>query len=45
MAMRASFLLSISYFLGGIVQSPEQLTLMRCSRAFLPDCGPWIWPS
>ena len=30
MALRASFLLSISYFLGGIVTTPIQLTCVRC---------------
>ena len=40
MAMRASFLLSISYFLGGIVQSPEQLTLMRLFQGFASG----LWP-
>ena len=34
MAMRASFLLSISYFLGGIVETPGQLTLMRLFQGF-----------
>ena len=29
MAIRASFLLSISYFLGGIVTTPLELTFMR----------------
>ncbi|MFC2638634.1 MAG: MFS transporter [Mitsuokella sp.] len=40
MAMRASFLLSVSYFLGGIVQSPEQLTLMRLFQGFAAG----LWP-
>lgn len=40
MALRASFLLSISYFLGGIVQSPEQLTLMRLFQGFASG----LWP-
>ena len=34
MAIRASLLLSISYFLGGIVTS-----------ALHPDCVRWNWPS
>ena len=40
MAMRASFLLSVSYFLGGIVESPEQLTLMRLFQGFAAG----LWP-
>lgn len=40
MAMRASFLLAISYFLGGIVQTPLQLTFMRIFQGFA--CG--LWP-
>ena len=40
MAMRASFLLSVSYFLGGIVESPEQLTLMRLFQGFASG----LWP-
>lgn len=40
MALRASFLLSVSYFLGGIVQSPEQLTLMRLFQGFAAG----LWP-
>ncbi len=40
MAMRASFLLAISYFLGGIVTSPEQLTLMRLFQGFASG----LWP-
>ena len=40
MAMRASFLLSISYFLGGIVETPEQLTLMRLFQGFASG----LWP-
>ncbi|MFV0637178.1 MFS transporter [Mitsuokella sp. WILCCON 0060] len=40
MAMRASFLLSVSYFLGGIVQTPEQLTLMRLFQGFASG----LWP-
>lgn len=34
MAIRASFLLSISYFLGGIVTSPLELTFMRMFQGF-----------
>ena len=40
MAIRASLLLSISYFLGGIVTSPEQLTLMRLFQGFAAG----LWP-
>ena len=40
MAIRASFLLSVSYFIGGIVQSPEQLTLMRLFQGFAAG----LWP-
>lgn len=40
MAMRASFLLSISYFLGGIVETPGQLTLMRLFQGFASG----LWP-
>lgn len=40
MAMRASFLLAISYFLGGIVTSPEQLTLVRLFQGFAAG----LWP-
>ena len=40
MAMRASFLLAISYFLGGVVTSPEQLTLMRLFQGFASG----LWP-
>lgn len=40
MAMRASFLLAISYFLGGIVTSPEELTLMRLFQGFASG----LWP-
>lgn len=40
MAIRASFLLSISYFLGGIVQTPEQLALMRLFQGFAAG----LWP-
>ena len=40
MAIRASLMLSISYFLGGIVQSPEQLTLMRAFQGFASG----LWP-
>ena len=38
--MRASFLLSISYFLGGIVTSPLQLTFMRMFQGFASG----LWP-
>ena len=40
MAIRASFLLSVSYFIGGIVQSPEQLALMRLFQGFAAG----LWP-
>lgn len=40
MAIRASLLLSISYFLGGIVTSPLQLTFMRMFQGF--SAG--LWP-
>jgi DHA1 family multidrug resistance protein-like MFS transporter len=40
MAMRASFLLAISYCLGGLVQTPLQLTFMRVFQGFA--CG--LWP-
>ncbi len=40
MAIRASILLSISYFLGGIVTTPEQLTLMRMFQGFAAG----LWP-
>ncbi len=40
MAIRASLLLSISYFLGGIVTSPLQLTFMRMFQGFAAG----LWP-
>ncbi len=40
MAIRASLLLAISYFLGGIVTSPLQLTLMRMFQGFAAG----LWP-
>lgn len=40
MAIRASLLLAVSYFLGGIVTSPEQLTLMRIFQGFAAG----LWP-
>ncbi|MCI6100912.1 MAG: MFS transporter [Selenomonas sp.] len=40
MAMRASFLLAVSYFLGGIVQSPEELVGMRMFQGFASG----LWP-
>lgn len=40
MAIRASFLLAISYFLGGIVQTPFQLVLMRLFQGFAAG----LWP-
>ncbi len=40
MAMRASFLLSVSYFLGGIVETPGELTAMRMFQGFAAG----LWP-
>ncbi len=40
MAIRAALLLSASYFLGGIVTSPEQLTMMRIFQGFAAG----LWP-
>ena len=40
MAMRASFLLAVSYFLGGIVETPEQLVAMRMFQGFASG----LWP-
>lgn len=40
MAMRASFLIAVSYFLGGIVQTPEQLVLVRIFQGFAAG----LWP-
>ena len=40
MAIRASLLLSISYFLGGIVTTPLQLTFMRMFQGFASG----LWP-
>ncbi|WP_294157868.1 MFS transporter [uncultured Selenomonas sp.] len=40
MAMRASFLLSISYFLGGIVETPMELVGMRMFQGFASG----LWP-
>ncbi|EKU70475.1 hypothetical protein HMPREF9161_01521 [Selenomonas sp. F0473] len=40
MAMRASFLIAVSYFLGGIVQTPEQLVLVRLFQGFAAG----LWP-
>lgn len=40
MAIRSSILLSISYFLGGIVTTPLQLTLMRMFQGFAAG----LWP-
>lgn len=40
MAIRASVLLTVSYFLGGIVTSPEQLMLMRAFQGFAAG----LWP-
>ena len=40
MAMRASFLLSVCYFLGGIVETPGELTAMRLFQGFAAG----LWP-
>ena len=40
MAIRASLLLSVSYFLGGIVTTPLQLTFMRMFQGFAAG----LWP-
>ena len=40
MAIRASFLLSVSYFFGGLVETPLQLTLMRLFQGFAAG----LWP-
>ena len=40
MAMRASLLISISYLLGGIVTSPEQLIVVRVFQGFASG----LWP-
>lgn len=40
MAIRAALLLSASYFLGGIVTSPEELTMMRIFQGFAAG----LWP-
>ena len=40
MAIRASLLLSVSYFLGGIVTTPLQLTFMRMFQGFASG----LWP-
>lgn len=40
MAIRASLMLSISYFLGGIVQTPFELVLMRAFQGFASG----LWP-
>ena len=40
MAMRASLLISISYFLAGVVTSPEQLVLVRLFQGFAAG----LWP-
>ena len=40
MAMRASLLIAISYLLGGIVTSPEQLVLVRLFQGFAAG----LWP-
>jgi Arabinose efflux permease len=41
MAMRASFLLAISYFLSGVVKTPGLLTLVR----LFPGLASGLWPS
>ena len=40
MAMRASLLIAISYLLGGVVTSPEQLVLVRLFQGFASG----LWP-
>ena len=40
MAMRASLLIAISYLLGGIVTSPEQLIIVRVFQGFASG----LWP-
>ena len=40
MALRASFLLSISYFLGGVVSTPIQLACVRLFQGFASG----LWP-
>jgi len=40
MAMRASFLIAVSYLLGGIVETPEQLVLVRLFQGFAAG----LWP-
>ena len=40
MAIRSSLLISISYFIGGIVETPLQLTLMRAFMGFAAG----LWP-
>lgn len=40
MAIRAALLLSASYFLGGVVRSPEELTMMRIFQGFAAG----LWP-
>ena len=40
MAIRASFLLAVSYFFGGLVETPAELTLMRLFQGFAAG----LWP-
>lgn len=40
MAIRASFLLSVSYFLGGLVRTPTELAMMRLFQGFAAG----LWP-
>lgn len=40
MAIRASFLLAVSYFFGGLVETPVELTLMRLFQGFAAG----LWP-
>ena len=40
MAIRASFLLAVSYFFGGLVKTPVELTLMRLFQGFAAG----LWP-
>ena len=41
MVIRAAFLLSVSYFIGGIVKTPEQMFLMRAFQGFAAG----LWPA
>ena len=43
MAVRAGAGLALSYFLGGIVTTPEQMFGVRVLQALLPACGVRAW--